>query len=100
MYRDQVRWAAEEGAELIIAETLDYLGEARIATEVIKEFDLPAVVNLTTVSPTTGDGFAYDDACKQLEDLGADVVGLNCGRGPATLMPIVDQVIKQVRLSP
>ena len=37
MYREQVGWAAEEGADLIISETNDYLGEALIALEVIQE---------------------------------------------------------------
>ena len=33
MYREQVQWAAEEGADLIISETHDYLGEALISLE-------------------------------------------------------------------
>ena len=37
MYREQVAWAVEEGADLVIAETNDYLGEAMIAVEVVKE---------------------------------------------------------------
>src|SRR5437762_4792531 len=41
MYREQVGWAAEEGADLIISETHDYLGEALISLEVIQQFDLP-----------------------------------------------------------
>ena len=37
MYHDQVAWAMEEGADFIIAETNDYLGEALIGVEVIQE---------------------------------------------------------------
>ena len=33
MYREQVQWAVEEGADLIISETHDYLGEALISVE-------------------------------------------------------------------
>src|SRR5215213_2464415 len=44
MYREQVGWASEEGADLIVSETHDYLGEALISLEVIQDFGLPAVV--------------------------------------------------------
>ncbi len=52
MYEEQVGWAVEEGVDLIIAETLDYLGEALIATEVVKAAGLPAVVTLASTMPT------------------------------------------------
>jgi betaine-homocysteine S-methyltransferase len=56
MYEEQVRWATEEGVDFIVAETLDYVGEALIALEVIKDFGLPAVVNFGSVHTTTKDG--------------------------------------------
>jgi betaine-homocysteine S-methyltransferase len=92
MYEEQVEWAVEEGADLIIAETMDYLGEAMIATEVVKAAGLPAVVTFASTSDKTIDGIEFDEACKQLEDAGADVVGLNCSRGPATMLPILERV--------
>ena len=87
MYREQVKWATEEGADLIISETHDYLGEALISLEVIREFDLPSVVTFASTSDQTLDGHDFDEACRRLEDAGADVVGLNCSRGPGTIMP-------------
>ncbi len=92
MYEEQVGWATEEGADFVISETNDYLGEALIATEVVKSAGLPAVVTFASTADTTIDGFEFDDACRQLEAAGADVVGLNCSRGPSTLMPILEQV--------
>jgi betaine-homocysteine S-methyltransferase len=98
MYQEQLGWAVEEGVDMVIAETNDYLGEALIALDVIKAFDLPAMVTLATVRPEgTRDGYQYDEACKILEDNGADVVGLNCDRGPATLLPILEKVRKKVK---
>jgi len=35
---------------------------------------------------------SFEDPCKRLEDAGADVVGLNCSRGPATLIPLLERV--------
>jgi betaine-homocysteine S-methyltransferase len=92
MYREQVRWAVEAGADFIVAETNDYLGEALIGVEVIREHGLPAVVTFASTSETTMDGYELDEACKQVEDAGADVVGLNCSRGPATMFPILERV--------
>jgi betaine-homocysteine S-methyltransferase len=92
MYREQVGWAAEEGAELVISETNDFLGEALIALEVIQEFGLPSVVTFASTSDRTIDGHELDDACRRLEDAGADVVGLNCSRGPATILPLLERV--------
>ena len=92
MYREQVRWAVEEGADFIVAETNDFLGEATIALEVIQEFGLPSVVMFASTSERTIDGFELDDACRQLADRGADVVGLNCSRGPETLLPLLERI--------
>ena len=36
MFEEQVRWAQEEGADFIIAETFSHLNEALLAVEVIK----------------------------------------------------------------
>src|SRR5215210_8556404 len=92
MYREQVGWAAEEGAELIISETNDFLGEALIALEVIQEFELPSIVTFASTSDRTMDGYELDAACRRLEDRGADVVGLNCSRGPATMLPLLEAI--------
>ena len=92
IYREQVDWAAEEGADLIIAETNDYLGEALIALDVIREAGLPAVVTFASTRDCTIDGVALPEACRQLADAGADVVGLNCSRGPATMLALLEEV--------
>src|SRR6266487_122273 len=48
MYEEQLSWAVEEGIDFVIAETNDYLGEALIALEVIKQLQLPAMITLAT----------------------------------------------------
>jgi betaine-homocysteine S-methyltransferase len=96
MYEEQIRWATEEEVDFIVAETLDYVGEALIALEVIKEFGLPAVVNFGSVHSTTKDGYTFSQACKILRDQGADVVGLNCSRGPDTMLPLLKDIAKDV----
>jgi betaine-homocysteine S-methyltransferase len=93
MYEEQLGWAVEEGIDFVISETNDYLGEALIALEVIKQLNLPAMVTLASVQHNqTRDGYDYVEACKILADHGADIVGLNCDRGPVTMLPIIEKV--------
>jgi betaine-homocysteine S-methyltransferase len=92
MYHEQIGWAVEEGADLIIAETNDYLGEALIGLEEIKAVDLPAVVTFASTMKETIDGVPLAEACRITEEAGADVVGLNCSCGPATMLPLLEQV--------
>jgi betaine-homocysteine S-methyltransferase len=97
MYAEQLGWAADEGIDLVIAETNDYLGEALIGLEVSRELGLPAMVTLATTGPAeTWDGYDYVEACKILADHGADIVGLNCDRGPATMLPLIARIREQV----
>jgi betaine-homocysteine S-methyltransferase len=97
MYEEQIRWAFEEGVDFIISETNDYLEEALISLEVIKKYNLPAMVTLASVQATkTRDGYDYIKACQILEQEGADIVGLNCDRGPATMLPIIKKIRESV----
>jgi betaine-homocysteine S-methyltransferase len=97
MFEEQVGWAADAGVDFVIAETFSHAAEALLALEAVKEAGLPAVVTVTAHrAPRTRDGFTFGEACKQLEDGGADVVGINCGRGPATLLPLIRDVRESV----
>ena len=92
-YEQQLGWAVEEGVDFVIAETNDYVGEALIGLEVCHELGLPAMVTLASVQPTTTyDGYDYVEACRVLADRGAKVVGLNCSRGPETMLPLLERI--------
>src|SRR5437588_9679689 len=93
MYEEQLGWAVEEGIDFVISETNDYLGEALIAVEVIRDLGLPAMVTLAPTQPDqTRDGYGYAEACRILAAEGAQVVGLNCDRGPLTMLPLVADI--------
>src|SRR5580692_7757825 len=97
MLEEQIAWAVDERADFLIAETIDWCGEAEIALDVMKRTGLPAVVTLSAHrDENMFDGVPVVEACKRLEAAGADVVGLNCQRGPTTLMPIVRRVREAV----
>jgi len=93
MFEEQVGWAVEAGVDFIIGETYAFAEEALIATEVIRATGLPSVITLAMHQrPDTREGWTPEDACKRIEDAGADVVGLNCIRGPATMLPMLEAV--------
>ncbi len=95
-YAEQLGWAAGYGVDFVVAETIEYVGEALIALEEIKKHNLPAVVNFATILDKSKDGYDWLQAAKILKDAGADVVGFNCSRGPATLLPLVEGLRKAV----
>src|SRR5258707_2214554 len=87
-FEEQVGWAAEAGVDFVIAETFSWTGEALLALEVIKAVGLPAVVTFAAHRDgSMRDGLSPAEACRQAEQAGADVVGLNCIRGPRTKLP-------------
>ena len=97
MFEEQVLWAKEAGVDFIIAETITWLEEAKIALKAIKDVGLIAVSNLSIKKgDKTRDGYTSEDACKILEDNGADVVGLNCFRGPKMTMKLLNKIRAKV----
>jgi betaine-homocysteine S-methyltransferase len=93
MFDEQVGWAADAGVDFVIGETFSWGEEALIALEAIQAAGLPAVMTLAIHQrPETREGWAPEDACRRLEDAGAAVVGLNCIRGPATMLPLLERI--------
>ena len=88
MFEEMVGWAVEGGADMIIGETFYYAGEALTALEVARSTGLPVVL---TIAPMAVDEMADQvgivETCQRLEQAGADVVGMNCFRGPDTMLP-------------
>jgi betaine-homocysteine S-methyltransferase len=96
-YEEQLGWAVEEGIDFVIAETNDYVGEALIGLEVCQELGLAAMVTFASVqASTTYDGYDYVEACRVLADHGATIVGLNCSRGPETMLPLLEAIRSSV----
>ena len=97
MFSEQVGWAAEAGVDFVIGETFRYAGEALIALEVIRAAGLTSVITLAVgQEPRTREGWSLADASRMLADAGADVVGLNCIRGPQTMLPLLPDIVAAV----
>ena len=97
MYEEQVTWAKEAGVDFIVAETINWTEEMKIALKAIKDEGLIAVTNFSIKKgDKTREGHTPGDACKIMEDLGADVVGLNCYRGPKMTMKLLPEIREKV----
>ena len=94
MFKEQVSALLEGGVDLFVLETFSDISEIRQAIAAVRELsDLPVVAQMTiqmdgnTVFGTTPEVFT-----SRLDEWGADVIGLNCGVGPAVLLPAVERM--------
>jgi len=93
MFEEMVGWAVDEGADMLIGETFYYAEEAYCALKVMKQSGLPCVLTIAPMGENImRDGPTPTETCVELEQLGADVVGMNCFRGPTTMMPYLREI--------
>jgi betaine-homocysteine S-methyltransferase len=94
IFAEQVGWAVEAGVDYFVAETFSWTAEALMALAAIRKYSkVPAVVTLAMHrEAVTRDGHSAGEACRRLEAAGAEVVGLNCHRGPNTIMPLLEEI--------
>ena len=98
MFREMVGWAVDEGADILIGETFYYAEEAYTALKVMKESGLPSVITIAPYGQNImRDEISILDTCKELEQRGGDVVGMNCHRGPNTMMPYLKEIRKALK---
>ena len=93
MFDEQIGWIVDAGMDFVIAETFSWGEEALLALEAIQQAGLTSVVTLAIHrAPETREGWSPEEACARLADAGANVVGLNCIRGPRTMLPLIERV--------
>ena len=98
IFAEQVGWAEEAGVDFFVAETFSWVAEAVLALEAIRKHSkAPAVITMAMHrEDVTREGLSPAEACRRIEQAGADVVGLNCHRGPATIMPMMRDIRRAV----
>lgn len=94
VYKEQLQAILKEGADLIIVETMMSLQECRAALLACKETcDLPVMISLTyNEDGRTLYGTTPGTAMVVLQNMGADVVGINCSTGPEDMIPLVEEM--------
>ena len=93
-FREQIEALAEGGVDVIIIETMMDLEEAHQALLAAREAtSLPVVVQMTVQEDgNTISGASPEDFARQLDAWGADVIGVNCGIGPATVLETLERM--------
>ena len=95
IFAEEARAAANAGVNLFIIETMTDLLEIKAAVLACKEnTDLPVFATMTFEEDgRTFLGTSPEIAAVTLGALGADVVGINCSLGPATLRPFAARML-------
>ena len=95
LFAEQAQAAAAAGVDLFIIETMTDLLEIKAAILACKEnTDLPVFATMTFEEDgRTFLGTSPEIAAVTLDALGADVVGINCSLGPATLRPFAARML-------
>ena len=98
MFNEMVMWSVDEGADMLVGETFYYAEEAYMALDIIQKAGLPSVITIAPMAENVmRDGISIMDTMKELEQRGADVVGMNCFRGPDTMMPYLREARKVLK---
>ena len=94
MFKDQVAALLEGGVDLFVLETFSDISEMRQAIRAVRELcDLPVVAQMTILPDgNTSFGTTPEVFTARLDEWGADVIGLNCGVGPAILLPAIEKM--------
>jgi 5-methyltetrahydrofolate--homocysteine methyltransferase len=100
LFREQAEAGAEAGADFVVIETFTDIFEMKTAVLAVKEScDLPVCCSLsfepggrmlTGTDPTA--------AVHILQDMGIDLIGVNCSLGPRQMLPIVTELLTHSRL--
>lgn len=88
--------AKENGADLILIETMNDALETKAALLAVKDTtDLPVIVsNAYDGSGKLVTGATPHAMIAMLEALGADVIGVNCSLGPKLLKPVIEDYVR------
>jgi methionine synthase / methylenetetrahydrofolate reductase (NADH) len=102
-FREQARGLVEGGVDLFVLETFRDVNEMGAAIRAVRSVcGLPIVAQMTTEEDGNSlDGVAPETFVPQLEEAGADVVGLNCSVGPAAMLETIERMshVAHVKLS-
>jgi methionine synthase / methylenetetrahydrofolate reductase (NADH) len=94
-FEAQIAALVEGGVDLIVVETMSDLQEAHQALLAARAVapSLPVVVQMTIQDDgSTPAGTLPEDFTRQLDEWGADLIGINCSVGPATVLETLERM--------
>jgi homocysteine S-methyltransferase len=94
LFKAQAVALAEGGVDLFCLETFSDVSEIRQAIAAVREVcDLPIITQMTIMTDgNTMFGTTPEHFTERLDEWGADVIGLNCGVGPAIILTALEKM--------
>ena len=94
MFKAQAAALIEGGVDLFVLETFSDISEIRQAIRAIRELgDTPIIAQMTILTDgNTSFGTTPELFTARLDEWGADVIGLNCGVGPAIILSALEKM--------
>ncbi len=94
MFKEQIAALLEGVVDLFVLETFSDLSEIEQAIKAVRELsDLPIVAQMTIQTDgNTVFGASAEVIAQKLDELGADVIGLNCGVGPTHILTALEKM--------
>ncbi|MGZ8848583.1 MAG: bifunctional homocysteine S-methyltransferase/methylenetetrahydrofolate reductase [Pyrinomonadaceae bacterium] len=94
MFTTQISALLEGGVDLFVLETFSDISELQQAIRAVRELcDLPIVAQVTIqMDGNTLFGATPEAFTQRLGEWGADVIGLNCGVGPAIVLTAIEKM--------
>jgi methionine synthase I (cobalamin-dependent)/5,10-methylenetetrahydrofolate reductase len=94
MFKAQAAALLEGGVDLFVLETFSDVSEMREALRAVRELcDLPVIAQMTVqMDGNTLFGTTPEVFTARLDEWGADVIGLNCGVGPAIVLSAIEKM--------
>ncbi|HKP36392.1 MAG TPA: bifunctional homocysteine S-methyltransferase/methylenetetrahydrofolate reductase [Pyrinomonadaceae bacterium] len=94
MFTAQISALLEGGVDLFVLETFSDISELHQAIRAVRDLcDLPIVAQVTIqMDGNTLFGATAESFTTQLEEWGVDVIGLNCGVGPALVLSAIEKM--------
>ena len=94
LFKEQAAALIEGGVDLFALETFSDISEIRQAIRALRELsDLPIVAQMTILPDgNTSFGTTPEVFTARLDEWGADVIGLNCGVGPAIILTAIEKM--------
>ena len=94
MFMEQVRGLLDGGVDLFILETFSELPAIEQAIRAVRDMsDLPIIAQMTIqLDGSTSFGTSSEVFTARLDELGVDVIGLNCGVGPTHVLSALEKI--------
>lgn len=93
VFQEQIAVQVEAGIDVVCIETMSDLQEMRAAVKAAGEVGIPIIAQMTFgENHFTLTGNTPEEAARVLDELGADVIGVNCSLGSKQLFPIIKKM--------